>query len=1090
MEDHIDKNTKSEEMKKEAYFISPSEFYRQRHPEFFSDSEDITDIILPKEVLAYEIEKISANQKQDLFETLCRRLAEKFICPNLIPQVGPTGGGDGKTDAETYSVSRLISERWFIPRDGWKNDEKWAFAFSAKENWKAKVELDVKKITNTGRGYTKVFFISNQTISSKKKKDEQDVLSKKHGIDVIILDAVWIIENIYKKDLTELVAETLNMSDVYRTSKKRLGKNDSERLSELEEIEKKIEDTQYYSSNDTQLLHDAIRSAVLSRMLELPRDEVEAKFARAERLCKTHKTEGLLTKIIYQKAWTYINYYDDYSEFVGETIKLKELINEKSSNIAIEWLFNILNLYRSIHFTNSDDIQNSDIFYKDFESHCINVLSLQSQNQEMPCSALLAKTYLAFIDLVNLTYKKEDASIPLKNLSEIILESKKYIEYPLEAICQLITEIGIAFADNAEYDALIESLADISGSRESEISSGIVYFNRGVQKFKTNKFKESIIYFGKSVFKLAKEETSDYLIFSLLSLSKAYEKLALPWAAYNCLVIAASFEIKKWFEGKKITKRLLSIIWSLLRTEILLGRLPNIFLWYELFVIIYRQFDDAKNEIPDDIFFDGCLAVRLLHIDQKDDCLTYLPNILDNLELSLSNDAVLFLLGYEEKIIEHYKDDNIKNVSALESFFQKVYAQPLNDQFFFQTEFQNSDILVLKTIIIGCNIIFEFDKNKNMIFLVETILASLESILATSVGKIVPLVESIFVRVSIDNNIDYFFSSKDDKTNKVILKVNLNNIFAGDHDLKVESFLKVFAFILGSYFHTESIHEYLDGIFREESVNERMAFAFNHKQSFTNIMGDNPRVFFDDWKDGKFIYTRKRLSPIIFHQNVDTIDQNSVLEKKTFEDTPHNKFIIHSIIDDSLWDKAGWKATGILVSHNIAGLALGFKNFDVGKKIFEGWKNLIGKIDKNELIDISIIKGVNKYNPSWYRVIVTTNQERTIINDNKFHIVKSRIHEMNANNSKNMNMFENAFRIFKSFILFPSPIELLLPEHLKFGILKTKITIKNAWQIGINDPIQVAIHDTDVPILPEGITDIPVLSLLKQKKENRKGASQ
>jgi hypothetical protein len=561
----------------------------------------------------------------------------------------------------------------------------------------------------------------------------------------------------------------------------------------------------------------------------------------------------------------------------------------------------------------------------------------------------------------------------------------------------------------------------------------------------------------------------------------------LPWAAYNCLVTAASFEIKKWFEEKTTTKRLLSIIWSLLRTEILLGRLPNIFLWYELFAIVYRQFDDEKNEIPDDIFFDGCLAVRLLHVDQKDNCLTYLPNILEKLGLSLSNDAVLFLLGHEEKIIEHYKDDNTKNASTFESFFQKVYAQPLNDQIFFQTEFQNSDILVLKSIIIGCNIIFEFEKNKNVIFLVETILASIEIMLATSIGKIFPLVESIFIRVIVDNDIDYFFSLKDDVANKVILKVNLNNIFAGNHDLKIESFLKIFAFILGSYFHTESIHEYLDGIFREESVNERMTFAFNHKQSFTNIMGDNPKVFFDDWKDEKFIYTRKRLSPIIFHQNVDAMDHNSILDKGTFEDTPHNKFVIHSIIDDSLWDQAGWKATGVLVSPNTLGLALAFRNISIGKKIFANWEKSIGKMDADELIDISIIKGVNKYNPSWYRVIITTNQEKVMTDRDKFHIFKSRINEMNADNSNNLNMFENEFRISKSFILFPSSTEVLLPEYLKFGILKTKITIKNAWQIGINDLNQVAIYDTDVPVLPDGVIDAPILSLLKQKRENNTG---
>ena len=142
--------------------VNPAEFYRMIRPEYFSDSEIVSDVELPKELLAFELEKITTNQKQDDFETLCRRLAEKLISPNLIPQVGPTGGGDGKTDSETYPVSSSITERWFIPENGWNNNEKWAFAFSAKKDWRAKLKKDVDSILSTKRDYTKIYFITNQ----------------------------------------------------------------------------------------------------------------------------------------------------------------------------------------------------------------------------------------------------------------------------------------------------------------------------------------------------------------------------------------------------------------------------------------------------------------------------------------------------------------------------------------------------------------------------------------------------------------------------------------------------------------------------------------------------------------------------------------------------------------------------------------------------------------------------------------------------------------------------------------------------------------------------------------------------------------
>lgn len=103
---------------------------RNLRPELYSDSEDRSAYVLERPQLEYQLETItSRNQTQD-FELFCRRLCEKVICPNLRPQTGPEGGGDAKTDSETYSVADEVS-RTFVgePNSG---RERWAFAFSAK----------------------------------------------------------------------------------------------------------------------------------------------------------------------------------------------------------------------------------------------------------------------------------------------------------------------------------------------------------------------------------------------------------------------------------------------------------------------------------------------------------------------------------------------------------------------------------------------------------------------------------------------------------------------------------------------------------------------------------------------------------------------------------------------------------------------------------------------------------------------------------------------------------------------------------------------------------------------------------------------
>lgn len=62
-------------MMKNIRKFTPSEFYKMRRPEYFSDSEIIYEVKLPKEQLAFELSQISKNQKQDEFENLCRKLA-------------------------------------------------------------------------------------------------------------------------------------------------------------------------------------------------------------------------------------------------------------------------------------------------------------------------------------------------------------------------------------------------------------------------------------------------------------------------------------------------------------------------------------------------------------------------------------------------------------------------------------------------------------------------------------------------------------------------------------------------------------------------------------------------------------------------------------------------------------------------------------------------------------------------------------------------------------------------------------------------------------------------------------------------------
>src|SRR5207302_9600871 len=112
----------------------------------------------------YHLSTLTNRGQENDFETFARMLAEREICRNLLPHTGPSGGGDSKVDSETYPVADQIAIIWYSGIGVEAAAERWAFAFSAKQDWQTKVRSDIAKIAATDRGYRKAFFISSQYI--------------------------------------------------------------------------------------------------------------------------------------------------------------------------------------------------------------------------------------------------------------------------------------------------------------------------------------------------------------------------------------------------------------------------------------------------------------------------------------------------------------------------------------------------------------------------------------------------------------------------------------------------------------------------------------------------------------------------------------------------------------------------------------------------------------------------------------------------------------------------------------------------------------------------------------------------------------
>jgi len=92
--------------------FSPRSFLKAQRPERFSDSEPATTPALDRSMLEYHLGTLTSRSQEADFARFAQRLAEREVCPNILPQTGPTGGGDSKADAETYPVSDGLSLVW------------------------------------------------------------------------------------------------------------------------------------------------------------------------------------------------------------------------------------------------------------------------------------------------------------------------------------------------------------------------------------------------------------------------------------------------------------------------------------------------------------------------------------------------------------------------------------------------------------------------------------------------------------------------------------------------------------------------------------------------------------------------------------------------------------------------------------------------------------------------------------------------------------------------------------------------------------------------------------------------------------------
>jgi hypothetical protein len=194
-----------------------------------------------------------------------------------------------------------------------------------------------------------------------------------------------------------------------------------------------------------------------------------------------------------------------------------------------------------------------------------------------------------------------------------------------------------------------------------------------------------------------------------------------------------------------------------------------------------------------------------------------------------------------------------------------------------------------------------------------------------------------------------------------------------------------------------------------------------------------------------------------------------------------------SLIRESLWNKAGWFGAVYITADDpeLPVLGLLFRHSSAPEQIFMQWRKELGEKDLEERLRVSIVRGIDRAHPHAYRIVIgakpVTAGERPLV------VMMSRHLRMDAETDANLERFLKAYTAKGEYVLVPAlgaeggTFQSLLPGY----VIKHELHVRDAWQIGMNDPDIAGIDPDEEPIIPVGQQEAPVRELIRWLKTQK-----
>lgn len=1066
---------------------------KELHPERYSDSVPGRDAKLLSEFLDFFLDTLTSKNKEHEFEGFCRQMVRLRICPNLIIQTGPTGGGDSKVDTETFPVDSGLAEVSLPAESVTAAGERWAFAISAKREWQQKVRSDVSKIKEVEdslhRGYTRVFFISNQLISDKKRAETEDKLRSESGFDVRILDRSWLVETALSSPESRLATvRELGMSESLLDDRK-TGARDSAREVELAEIESRIQATS--SDKWRERIRLADRAAELICELERPDYEIANALNRHLNLAQSHGDPVHKAEALYLFLYRTVANCEEpddasvccrYAEFEKAVLSDKSKIN--ISRLITLWV--VFATRRRIGLSKFDESAHADVIDRIIED-----LSQDGNRRSTYFEVALCYQPMRLVR----------GAAP----SDVLAESKSLLEGAAGvagvdfSVLAALFNISDDFVEEPLFDKVAELLYRRTKEEEGARALAPSLLKRGRKLSESGRHYDAITQMTRALTCLRGAQDRLDFIAACLELAQECYDVEFIWASRCLCRMALSLSFDAYYGDGVLTPAMLASCHMLKNFELMSGNLQGAVRLLVLERFVRKFFPEAPSNSDEDLNFDQMVGVGIVGLSEEElRAAIGLPEFLEDVGLSNASLMAMLAFGhYDEKSAEEFESPEEVDRFCLENYerlaessgFPKVFSLGLVDE------------LVLSTRIVGCLIEVETPASWQCYEAGCTLLSCLEGFLATALKhELLSFREKLSVRIEKATEGQKPFVVECDGEWISVAVGDIDGLVHPDLVKEVgEMVSRVLAHALCLMFPAPGTLEKIQSIAESDYALER-AFVLGDSLSLSGDFIDGLPWGFDPSaeREGALQYVRNGSLKAC-------VDDEIVQARSELRGTSEPKEVVfgwpegednapfvrqgsirhESIIDSRLWNQAKWRGFGyIAYPGKQPCLAVIFSN-DVGLRIFDTWiRN--GQADISRL-RISIIKNVSREQPLVYRGIIGSSIPGLPSDAKEGSVVSTLVRFMDITPSSHVNLdaFEKCHAGANECRVLPAIGEEGQQPCFYFDkavtVSSDAIRILQAGEISREDLFEVNVfHPGDSPLVEEGELG-EILSIIEEK---------